>query len=364
METPLKVAVVGCGQIADGHVSEVQKLSDARVVAVCDLEPLMAEQLAVRFDVAAHYADYAQMLEREAPDVVHICTPPGSHLALAKAAVDAGAHVFVEKPFALTYADTCELIDYVERADRKVSIGHTYQYDPPSEDLRRLVADGALGDIVHIDSWFSYDLGGSFGKVILGSPNHWVHRLPGKLFQNNINHLLNKITEFMDDEQPEIQAMAWRRDPSDFGDARDDLLDELRVTIRGERVSAYGTFSSHVKPMHHWARYYGTKDSAHVDYVSRTVTLAKGPRLPSAIGRLADGMAQSLAYAKASAVNVKRFAKSEFHFFAGLNALFSKFYANIRGEGPAPISTRDIKRIAWMMDEIFAKTGMTTGGAK
>lgn len=364
MAAPLKVAVVGCGQIADGHVSEIKKLCDARLVAVCDLEPLMAEQLAVRFEVPAHYADYAQMLKCEAPDVVHICTPPGSHLDLAKAAVGAGAHVFVEKPFALTYADACELIDYVERADRKVSIGHTYQYDPPAEDLRRLVANSALGDIVHIDGWFGYDLAGSFGKVILGSPNHWVHRLPGKLFQNNINHLLSRITEFMDDEQPEIQAMAWRRDPSNFGDARDDLLDELRITIRGERVSAYGTFTSHVKPMQQWARYYGTKASAHVDYLSRTVILAKGPPLPSAIGRLAEGMAQSLAYAKASAVNIKRFAKSEFHFFAGLNALFSKFYANIRDEGPAPISARDIKRIAWMMDEIFAKTGMTTRGAK
>ncbi len=364
MATPLKVAVVGCGQIADGHVSEVQKLSDARVVAVCDLEPLMAEQLAIRFAVPAHYVDYAEMLEREAPDVVHICTPPGPHVALGKAAVDAGAHLFVEKPFALTHADTVDLIDYAERAGRKVSIGHTYEYDPASVDLRKLVADGALGEVVHVDSWFGYNLDGQFGKAILGSADHWVHRLPGKLFQNNINHLLHKVTEFMDDEQPEVQAMAWRRQPTSFGDVRDELLDELRIMIRGERVSAHGTFTSCVQPVQHWARFYGTKNTAYVDYPSRTVSLAGSSGLPSAIGRLADGIVQTMALAKSNVVNVKRFAKSEFHFFAGFAALFEHFYAHIRGEAPAPISTRDIKRIAWIMDEIFRKAGMTAGGAK
>lgn len=364
MATPLKAAIVGCGQIADGHVSELQKLPDVDVVAVCDLEPLMAEQLAVRLGVRSHYADYDQMLEREGPDVVHICTPPGSHLALGRAAVDAGAHIFVEKPFALDHADTCALLDYAARANRKICIGHTHHFDPAAEDLRRLIDAGALGDIVHIDSWFGYDLGGQFGKVILGSPDHWVHRLPGKLFHNNINHLLYKVVEVLDEDRPTIRAMAWRHRPSSFGDARDDLLDELRVMIRGEKATAYATFTANVQPVQHWARYYGTADSAHIDFSARTVTRAKGPGLPSAIGRLAEGIAQSVAYARASAVNVKRFARSEFHFFAGLHALFEKFYASIRSGGPEPIPPRDIERIAWMMDEIFAQTGMKAGGSK
>ena len=57
----LKVALVGCGKIADGHADEIQKLGDmARLVAVCDVEDLMAEQLARRFNIPAHYSNFAQ----------------------------------------------------------------------------------------------------------------------------------------------------------------------------------------------------------------------------------------------------------------------------------------------------------------
>jgi predicted dehydrogenase len=355
--TPLKIAIVGCGQIADGHVSEIAKIGQARVVAVCDLEPLMAAQLAARFGIPAHYSDFSELLGREAPDVVHICTPPQSHLPLARAAIDAGCHVFVEKPFALTYQDSVALVEYADRAQKRLTIGHISQFDPVAQDMRRLIDAGVLGDIVHVDTFYGYDLAGPFGKIILGSPDHWVHQLPGRLLQNNINHLLHKITEFVDDERPAIHAIAWRSHPRTYGDARDHLLDELRLTIRGAEVSAFGSFSSQIKPFQVFARVYGTRDTAHVDYVARTVTLAKTPSLPGAIGRLVAGFYHAYDHTRASAINVRRFATADFHFFAGLETLLRKFYASVRGEGPPPIPSRDILRIAWMMDEIFRQTG-------
>src|SRR5262245_59682647 len=107
----LKVAIVGCGKIADGHVEEIQKLpTRGRVVAVCDREGLMAEQLAVRYAIPNWYERFEEMIEKERPDVVHITTPPRSHLPLAKASMEAGAHVYVEKPFALSAAEADEMI--------------------------------------------------------------------------------------------------------------------------------------------------------------------------------------------------------------------------------------------------------------
>jgi predicted dehydrogenase len=355
--TELKIAIVGCGQIADAHVSEISKLSDARVVAVCDREPLMAEQLAVRFGVPAHFTDFGALLETAHPDIVHICTPPQSHLLLARMALDAGCHILVEKPFALTYEESVAIVEHAERAHRKLTIGHTTQFDPVAEDMRRLIEAGALGDIVHVDSYFGYDLAGPFGALILGSPDHWVHGLPGKLFHNNINHLIHKITEFVRDDRPEIHAIAWRRRERSFGDVRDELLDELRVMIRGSETSAFANFSSHIKPFQVFARVYGTRDTAHVDYVARTVTLAKTPALPSAIGRLAASCSLAFAHVKASATNVRRFATADFHFFAGLGTLLRKFYAHVREEAPPPIPAREILRIAWIMDQIFLQIG-------
>lgn len=361
----LKIAIVGCGKIADGHIEEIQKMPDrARVVAVCDLELLMAEQIAVRYGIPAHYDAFDRMLEVERPDVVHITTPPQSHLPLARAAVAAGCHVYVEKPIATTHEDAQQLVGLVTAAGKKMTVGWEYLFDPPALELRELAARGVLGDPVHVETCFGYNLSGPFGKALLGDGGHWVHRLPGKLFHNNIDHLLNKVLEFMDDEAPAVTAFGYSLREQRFGDARDDMLDELRVVLRGRRVSAYGTFSSHARPAGHFLRVYGTKNTAHADFVMRTVALDVSPKLPSAIGRVTPAFDQALAYLREGGKNVMKFARSDFHFFSGLNRLIRMFYDSIVDGADLPISTRDMLRVTAMMDEIFRQVPQTGLGAR
>ncbi len=353
MKERLKVAVVGCGQIADGHISEIGKLDNAEVTALCDREPLMAEQAAVRHDIHRHYSDFGELLEKEKPDVVHITTPPHSHLSLAKQAMDAGCHVYVEKPLTPRYEETVALIDYAEQKGKKLTIGHTYYFDPPALELRELMAKGILGDPVHVESFYGYNLAGPFGKAIMGDGKHWVHRLPGKLFHNNIDHLLNKVIEFVEDDRPMVIAHGEIRRTTRFGDIRDTMPDELRVMIQGETTSAYATFSSHVKPTAHFMRLYGTKNIAHADFVARTLVLEREPTLPSALGRLLPAFGMAKQYRKAGWRNVHRFLRSQFHFFSGMNELISRFYASILEDKAPPIPYRDILRLAWIMEEIF-----------
>jgi predicted dehydrogenase len=357
----LKVAIVGCGKIADGHVEEIKKMPErATVVAACDLELLMAEQLAVRYGIPRHYDDLDRLLAAERPDVVHITTPPGSHLPLATKAIDAGAHVYVEKPLTLSYPDSKRLVDHAVRAKKKLTIGYSYLFDPPALAMRDLVREGVLGEAVHVDTFYGYNLAGPFGAAILGDGSHWVHRLPGKLFHNNLDHLLYKLPEFMGDDGGDdllsgvkISATGYLRRPERFGDARDDMLDELRFSIVTPKVSAFGTFSSHIKPTGHFARVYGTKNTLFVDYVMRSVTLDAQTKLPSAIGRLVPAFDQGLQYLREGGKNLARFIKSDFHYFSGLNRLFGMFYDSIVDDGDPPIPYRDILRIAAMMDEIF-----------
>ncbi len=353
MINKLKTAIVGCGQIADGHISEIQKLDCAEIVGVCDLEILMAEQAATRFGISRYYDKFGEMLEKENPDVVHITTPPQSHLSLASAAIDAGCHVYVEKPFTPTYDETVKLIEHAEEKNRKLTIGHIYFFDPPALALREMVSRGTMGEPVHVESFYGYNLAGPFGKAIMSNSTHWVHNLPGKLFQNNIDHLLNKIIEFVDDEQPLIKVFGKVQRTSRLGDIRDEMPDELRVMIQGSSTSAYATFSSHIKPTAHFMRLYGTKNIAHADFVARTLTLEQEPTLPSAIGRLLPAFNMGKQYKREGWKNVRRFLRSDFHFFAGMHNLVSRFYDSILLDTPPPISHRDIRRIGWMMDEIF-----------
>lgn len=351
----LRVGVVGCGKIADGHVEEIAKLKIADVVAVCDLESLMAEQMAVRQQIPNYYDDYETMLSKERLDVVHITTPPQSHLSLAKQAIDAGCHVYVEKPLTLNAAEARELVAHAEKHNKKLTIGHTFQFDPPALIMRELIAQGVLGDPVHVESFLGDDLTGPFGAALLGNKRHWVHRLPGGLFQNNINHLLYKITEFIPDETPELKVMAYKKRPESLGDVRDEMLDELRVMIRGKDTSAYGTYSAHIKPAGQFATVYGTKSTIHVDYVGRTVTVDEGPKLPSAIGRVLVGYDQSWSYFREGTKNIFRFARSKYHFFSGLNRMFVMFFESIANDTDPPIPYRDIIRVTALMDEIFVQ---------
>ena len=351
----LKIAIVGCGKIADGHVEVLRKIGPerARIVAVCDREMLMAEQLRERFDLPAAYDDAKAMLEREKPDVVHITTPPESHLPLAVMAMDAGAHVFVEKPMTLDFESSRKLVEHAEKTKKKITIGYAYLLDQPALEIRSLIEKGELGDIVHVESFYGYNLSGPFGQALLGDASHWVHALPGKLFHNTIDHPFSKLIEFFPDDEPEVHAFGHVQRDKRYGDTRDHLMDELRVVVRGKKVTGYVTFSASIRPPAHFVRIYGTKNTLHADYTSRTVTFDANPSLPSAIGRVVPAFEMAARYARQGLKNVKRFVDSDYHFFAGFENLFLAFYDSIEKGSPLPISHRDLLRIARMMDSIF-----------
>jgi len=349
----LKVCLIGCGKIADGHVEEIKKIEGVTLAGVCDLELLLAEQLAARYGLPAYYDDAAEMLEREKPDAVHITTPPQSHLALAVQAVDAGCHVYVEKPLTVDYSQAVQLIRHAEQNGRKIVIGHSFEFDPAAVAVRELVRRGVLGDMVHVECYLGYNLSGPFGAVLLGDGRHWVHHLPGKLLQNNINHVLHKILEYLPDETPVIHAHAFVRRDGRFGDIRDELHDELRVILAGEKTTGYATFSAHARPVRHFARFYGTKNTISVDYVLRTVVFDHAEHLPSAIGRLLPTFGQSWDYFKGGGRNVIRFMRSDYQFFAGMKNLFIRFYDSIRNNTDPPISYKETLRVTAIMDRIF-----------
>jgi predicted dehydrogenase len=347
----LCAALVGCGKFADMHVEEIAKLASGRLEAVCDAEPLMAEQLALRYGIRRHYDSLDRMLAEVHPDVLHITTPPQSHLELARRAVEAGCHVFVEKPVTPTLAETRRLVEVVQAAGKKLTTGWRVNFDPPALLLQRLIAEGAIGEPVHVESFYGYDLSGPYGAAIAANPDHWVRKLPGQLFQNNIDHLLNKFPPFFGNRPPAVVAQASCFRAPAAGNTP--LPDELRILLTGDRITGFANFSANIKPTAHTLTVFGTRRIVHVDYVCRILTFDDGPKLPSAIGRLLPAFGQARQYLREGLRNVRRFLRSEYHFNAGLGCLIGRFYDSILNDTPPPIAYDDILWVNAVMDEVF-----------
>lgn len=344
----LRIALVGCGKVADQHVREIHKQRSAILVAVCDAEPLMAAQLAMRFGVAKHYSDFSRLLRETVPDIVHVCTPPGSHVPLAMESVKAGCHVLLEKPLAESSAQAATLLRYVHRNQRKLTVAHTYFFDPAMRSLRDLIRRGVLGEIVHVDSFFGYDLSGPYGQALREDPEHWVRHLPGGLIHNIIDHLLTKVIEFIPEEDPRIYVDAWAT--SSLG-----LPDELRLLVCGRNISVHTAFSSNCRPLVHRLSVFGSRQTIHVDFTGSTLVFEPSSMLPGAFGRLSCTFRQAREYFAQGMGNVVRFARSKYPPLPGLEFLISAFYDSIRLERPVPIPYDDILRVCRLTDSVFAQ---------
>jgi predicted dehydrogenase len=353
----LRVAIVGCGKIADQHVLAIRRIPDCRIVAVCDRELLMAQQLAERFGVANSFSDTQKMLEATRPDVVHITTPPQSHFSLAIQCLNFGSHVYLEKPFTVTATEAEALIQLAHTSNLKITAGHNYQFTPEMLEMRRLVSDGFLGGKpVHIESHWSYDLSDtSYVGPLLGSRDHWVRQLPGQLLHNIISHGIAKLAEFLDDNIIEIVARAYQSHRLQTLGGNE-VLDELRVLIRDQGgITAFFCFSSQIKPGLNQLRVYGPANSIVVDHASGSLIRLRGGTFKSYLTYFAPPFIQGVEHIRNAGRNILNFVRRKLYQDSGMTELIERYYNSIHSGGEPPIPYRQILLVARIMDEVFAQ---------
>jgi predicted dehydrogenase len=148
----LRIAVIGFGYWGPNLVRNFTTCPETKVVAVVDLDAKRRAAVGVSFPWIAVYDDVAPVLADPDVDALVIATPLFTHHALAKAALEAGKHVLVEKPLAPTVAQCEELAELAERAGRTLMVDHTFVYTGAVRKIRELVAADALGKILYFDS--------------------------------------------------------------------------------------------------------------------------------------------------------------------------------------------------------------------
>jgi len=355
----LKVAIVGCGKIADAHAAQIQRIKDCEIVAACDREPLMAKQLCDRFPIQQRFTDLTELLSTSRPDVVHITTPPEGHFELTSLCLEYGANVYVEKPFAVYEHEAQKLVEIAEKKGLKLTAGHNYQFSPAARRMRDLVKSGYLGgNAVHIESHYGYNLADpSYARALLGDKQHWVRRLPGKLLQNIISHGIARIAEFLITDNPQVVAYGFVS-PVLKSIGETEIIDELRVIIsEEERTTAYFTFSSQMKPSIHELRVFGSKNGLVLDQDHDILLKLRGNKYKSYADKFVPSAQFAMQHLGNLVTNLRLFLSNDFHMDSGMKYLMESFYNSIREGTPVPIPYREILLTTRIMGEIFDQLG-------
>jgi predicted dehydrogenase len=145
----LKAAVIGLGMMGGNHARVLNELPDVELVGVADLDDAaIARATAGR--TARGYHDAAALLAAERPDLVVVAVPTSFHLPATLEALDAGAHVLVEKPIAADRHEAEAMISAAESAGRLLTVGHIERFNPAIRELSRRLDDGELGRVFQI----------------------------------------------------------------------------------------------------------------------------------------------------------------------------------------------------------------------
>jgi predicted dehydrogenase/nucleoside-diphosphate-sugar epimerase len=265
-----RVALLGAGYIADWHAQALQSVDGVELVAVCDRFVAKAETLARKFGVAKVYASLDEMLAAqktgsEKLDAVHILTPPDRHFEAARAVLEAGVDVFLEKPMCDHAADCDSLLQLAEERGLRVGVGHNFLFADNYEQLRHNVKSGVLGLIDDVVITWHRPL----PQAAHGPFDTWMLRNPRNILievgSHSVAHMLDLVGE---PEELEVRASNFVELPTGTQFYRrwqvNGLKGRTAVELRFSFVPGFSEYTIHVR---------GSLASATVDFDRNTYTL-------------------------------------------------------------------------------------------
>jgi len=148
----VRVGVIGYGYWGPNIVRNFHGLENCQVVAVCDKNPDALRRVSRIYPQIQLTTDFSAILQSSEIDAVAVVTPVWTHFELAKAALENGKHVFVEKPFTSTTRQAEELIELADRKNLKIMVDHTFLFSGAVRKIREIVEAGTLGSLYYFDS--------------------------------------------------------------------------------------------------------------------------------------------------------------------------------------------------------------------
>jgi predicted dehydrogenase/nucleoside-diphosphate-sugar epimerase len=315
------------------HAVAIQRIpTAARIVAVADTDLASAKALATDLGIPASYGDFEKLLEVERPDVVHICTLPASHFALARASLEAGASVYIEKPFTETSPQATELLELARALGRQVCAGHQLLFERPTILAKPLVEK--LGAIQHVESYFAFrQARRQDGRRPLTAVEQLLDILP---------HPAYLLVHFLGENAA--------GGPLEVNGLRVDERGSVHVLVSAGDVTGVLVASLHARPVDSYVKVVGTRGAVTLDYVRGIVVPSLG--VGSTIDKILDPYSRAFATAGGSTGSLaRRFFKKQ-RSYPGLADAFAAFYDHIQTGAPAPVSAVNIARTTELCDVV------------
>jgi predicted dehydrogenase len=350
----VRVALIGAGQIARQHLTALQGLPGVEVVALCDLSPSVAEAAAERQGVHRWFTDHRALLQEMRPDVVHITTPPNSHLRLAQDSLEAGAHVFLEKPATPTLAELEALAGRARELGRVLIEDYNYLFNQAPQTIARRIAAGDFGAVVHVEVTLCLDILGPTG---FADPNvqHPALALRGGAIADFLPHLAS-MAHFFVGAHRSVRTLWTRRTST--------LLpyDEFRGLVEAERGTATLAFSAGAQPDAFWIRVYGEKMQASANLFETRLTFDGLRPGPKPLRPFFNGLEEGKAIRRAAIGTLARKFKGGPGSYEGLFELLARFYRALASGTELPISAEQVLEVNRLVEAL--KPGPGSEGSR
>ena len=230
----LSVAIVGAGLIAGKkHIPAfLKQRNKVEIVAICDRNPELAQTMARTNGIPRTYVDLSEMLTKEKPDLVDLCTPPQTHAALAVEAMKHVAHVLIEKPMAISVQDCDAIVDASRQYKVKVCVAHSDLFYWPFMRSKELVVRGEIGEFRGMRIFLSTPT-----DYMTSHKDHWVHRLPGGVIGETGPHVAYMTLAFIN---PVLEVNVNAKKILDYPWSR---FEDYRIDLMGDKFISSVTLS-------------------------------------------------------------------------------------------------------------------------
>ncbi len=349
----MKIAVIGCGQIANSHLRILKQIQTRATIHLCDLDQSRAQALAARWSLRHTWSDLAALLQAEKPDAVHIVTPPPTHAGLAKQALAAGCHTFVEKPVTETHKDFKQLLRLADKKNVVLYAGYSTLGMPVVLRLKQEMATGKFGRLISVHC--NYGCSAPNNTILYGEPNHWAYLLKGGILQNMVDHPASLVLDLIRPIKEHKILYASRNV------LPHNCPDLLHVAVRSEDELGSFTLSLGHGSADRRAHLLFESGSVVID-MSRmlySVTRGKGPH--NFIKKATSGMAEGLAQITGTFSNAWQTARGRLRKEPGITAVIENFYQLIAGEAEPLVSNETILAVTHLLDSVWQEVGYRAG---